>query len=68
MEINKHLQTRRFRLDNLQTIFPYLRKGQWAAKLDLKDAYFHLGLHPELRKYVRLKIGDQVWEFKAALA
>lgn len=63
-ELNKFFTPKKFRLDNLQQIFPYLRKGQWAAKLDLKDAYFHLSLNPELQKFVRMKVGSQVWEFR----
>lgn len=31
-EINSHFCTKTFRLDHLQTIFPYLRKGMWGPK------------------------------------
>ena len=65
-ELNLHHSTQKFRLDNLQSIFPFLRKGQFAAKIDLKDAYFHLGIQEEYRPYFRKKIGDQVWEYQAA--
>ena len=47
-------------------ILPYLRKNQWAAKVDLKDAYFHLPVEKSLRQFLRVKIGDQVWEYQAA--
>ena len=33
--------------------------------MDLKDAYFHLPLGSELRKYMVLKVGDKFWEFQA---
>ena len=65
-KINQFLSPRPFRLDHLQNIFPYLRKGQWAAKIDLKDAYFHLPLGEELRPYVHLQVGSEIWEFQAA--
>ena len=35
-------------------------------KLDLKDAYFHLKLHPTLQKFVRLQVGGELWEFQGA--
>ena len=65
-KINKFLTPRPFRLDHLQNIFPYLRKKQWAAKIDLKDAYFHLSLAKELMPYVHLLVGGDVSEFQAA--
>ena len=49
-ELNNYLEPKPFRLENWPEIFPYLRKGMWAAKIDLKHAYFHLhtaeGLRP----------------------
>ena len=43
-ELNQYFCPRHFRLDHWSTIFPMLRKGMWAAKIDLKNAYFHLAL------------------------
>jgi hypothetical protein len=48
-ELNQFFTPQKFRLDNIQAIFPYLQKGWWAAKLDLKDAYFHLPLAAGLK-------------------
>ena len=44
-ELNQFVETKKFRLQNLHNIFPFLKKGDWSAKIDLKDAYFHLPLH-----------------------
>ena len=65
-ELNRFLQPREFRLDHLQTIFPYLRKGWVAAKVDLKDAYFHMQLAPTLSQFVRVQVGEVEWEFLSA--
>ena len=64
-ELNQFMETKRFALDNIQNIFPFLKKGQWCAKLDLKDAYFHIPVSQQLKPYLRMKVGDQVWEFQA---
>ena len=64
-EINQHFQVQKFRLDHLQQIYPQLKKGEWAAKIDLKDAYFHLPVNEALRPFLRHKVGDQVWEYQA---
>ena len=65
-EINAYFNTQKFKLDHLQHIYPILKPGMWGAKIDLKHAYFHLPLHPNLRQYLHLQVGDQVWEFQAA--
>ena len=65
-ELNVFLQPKPFKMDHWSSIFPYLRKGMFAAKIDLKDAYFHLSLGDILRPYVRMAVGKKVYEFQAA--
>ena len=38
----------------------------WACKVDLKHTYFHLGLAQALRPFVRLNVGEKIFEFQAA--
>ena len=64
--INAHLNTKHFKLDHIREIFPFLQKGMWATKIDLKDAYFHLALNPTFRPYIRMQVGENLWEFQAA--
>ena len=42
-----------------------MQKGHWAAKIDLKDAYFHLRVNEALKPFLRHQVGDQVWEYQA---
>lgn len=65
-EINSHLHTQRFRLDHWQQIFPGLRKGSWGAKIDLKNAYFHLEVATPLKPFLRLQVGQEIWQLEAA--
>ena len=55
-----------FRLHNWSTIFPFLVKGHWAMKIDLKHAYFHLGLEPGLEDLLNFQIGSQVFQCRSA--
>ena len=43
-----------------------MRKGWVAAKVDLKDAYFHMQLAPTLSQFVRVQVGDVEWEVLGA--
>ena len=38
----------------------------WAAKIDLKHAYFYLELAEKLRPYVRIQVGEDIYQFQAA--
>ena len=65
-ELNQFFKYQPFRLDNWSNIFPVLRQGMWAAKLDLRHAYFHLRLRRELKPFVCLKLGNQTFQFQSA--
>ena len=49
--INQFFDPKHFKLDHWKNIFPFLKKGMWAGKVDLKHAYFHLGLADQLKNY-----------------
>jgi hypothetical protein len=63
-ELNQQFQAKPFRLDHIQHMFPVLEKGHWAAKIDLKDAYFHNPASQALRPFLRHQVGGQTWEFQ----
>ncbi len=44
---------------NTQYFF-FLKKGDWSAKNDLKDAYFHRPLHQSLKPYLRMEVGGML--------
>ena len=65
-QVNKFLSCPHFRMDHWGQIFPFLRKGQWASKIDLKHAYFHLPLGKNLQQYLVMQVGEQLFQFTAA--
>ena len=65
-EINRYLEPKPFKLENWQEMFPYLKKGMWAAKIDLKHAYFHLGIADTLKKYICIQVEEKVFQFQGA--
>ena len=64
-QLNRHLRLKRFSLDTWRSTFPMLRKNQYACKVDLKHAYFHVPLSNELQRYVCVRFGDEVFQFLA---
>jgi len=65
-EINQYLEPKPFRLENWPEMFLFLRKGMWAAKIDLKHAYFHLGIADTLKPYICIQVREKVFQFQAA--
>ena len=64
-QLNRHLRLKHFSLDTWLSIFPMHRKNQYACKVDLKDAYFYVPLSNELQRFVRVRFGDEVFQFLA---
>jgi hypothetical protein len=64
--INQHIPTQTFKLETWREIFPWLRKGMWACKIDLRNAYFHLEVSAVLKPYLRLQVGDDLFQCEGA--
>ena len=41
-----------------------IEKGDYAYKIDLQDAYFHVLTHPDSRKYLRFAFENKVYQFR----
>ena len=63
--LNKFLKPKPFKMETAQTVRRALRKGMWVFSIDLKDAYFHIPIHPASRKYLRICLDKEVYQFKA---
>ena len=55
-----------FRLSSWNQIFPFLEVGMFGAKLDIKHAYFHLPVHPSLKVFLNILVGQDVYQFQGA--
>ena len=64
--VNQFLNPPRFKLDHWKDIFPQVEKDMWATKVDLKNAYFHLKLSEAINTYIRMKIGERVFQMEGA--
>ena len=52
-----------FKMEGLHLLKDLLKEKDFMCKIDLKDAYFCVPLHPEHRKYIRFKWEGQLYEF-----
>lgn len=64
-DFNLHVVYKKFRMTSIQSILHLLNEGVWMVTLDLKDAYFHITIAQEHRKFLQFTLGDEHYQFTA---
>ena len=64
-QLNDQLAKEHFKMEGLHTVRETLRQGDWMTSLDLQDAYNHIPMAEEARKYLRYSIAGERYQFKA---
>ena len=63
--LNTFLNTGSFKMETPETIRTSLQVGEWVTSIDFKDAYFHIPIHSQSRKYMRCHLQGRSYQFKA---
>ena len=61
--LNTFLLVERFKKVTPESIRTSLIPGEWVSSIDLSDAYLHIPIHPNSRKYLRFCHKSQVFQF-----
>ena len=64
-KLNLFLKTEKFKMETPETIRTSLQQGEWITSIDFKDAYFHIPIQEQSRKYLRFHVQGQTYQFKA---
>ena len=62
--LNAHIHAPHFRMFMTSSVLSSVEKGDYAFKIDLQDAYFHVPIHPSSRKYLRFAFENRVYQFQ----
>ena len=62
--LNAHIHAPHFRMFTTNSVLSSIRKGDYAFKIDLQDAYFHVPIHPSSRKYLGFAFENKVYQFQ----
>ena len=62
--LNAHIFAPHFRMFTISSVLSTIRKGDYAFKIDLQDAYFHVPMHPGSRKYLRFAFQSKDYQFR----
>lgn len=63
--LSKYMVNKHFKMDTLIQVINLVNMNDGAISLDLKDAYLHIPMHPNNRKYLRFHVQGKVYQFKA---
>ena len=63
--LNRYLRRIRFRMETAASIRSAIQSGDWATSLDLRDAYFHVLIHPRFRPWLRFTWSGRIFQFRA---
>ena len=62
---NLFLKVEKFKMETPETIRTSLQQGEWVTSVDFKDAYFHISIQEQSRKYLRFHVRVRTYQFKA---
>ena len=63
--LNTFLDVGLLKMETPETIRTSLQAGEWVISIDFKDAYFHIPIHSQSRKYMRFHLQGRSYQFKA---
>ena len=58
-QLNQHLPYLHFQMEGLKNVKNLLQEGDYLIKIDLKEAYWHIPIHPSSRKNTSDSNGDK---------
>lgn len=62
--LNDFITTQHFCMTTLDSVIPLLKQYYWFVVIDLKDAYFHISIRHNHRKFLQFSIGGISYQFK----
>ena len=63
-KLNQFIVVDSFKMETLFSIIAALQPQEWITKIDLKDAYHHIIVHVNIRKYFRFVVAGIVYQFR----
>ena len=63
--LNRYIKKQSFKMETVKSVRQAMRLNDWAVSIDLTDAFLHVPIHHQSRKYLRFVHEDQVYHFTA---
>lgn len=63
--LNLSVLYHRFKMHSLRSILAGVRRGDLLQSVDLREAYLHVPIHPDHRRYLRFEYAGQHFQYRA---
>ena len=63
--LNLYIRKQPFKMEIVKSVRQSIVINDWAVSIDLTDAYLHVPIHPQSRKYLRFVYEDRIFQFTA---
>ena len=63
--LNRYIKKQSFKMETVKSVRQAMRQNDWAVSIDSTDAYLHVPIHHQSRKYLHFVHEDQVYHFTA---
>ena len=63
--LNRYILSPHFKMETIDSVRLTLRRNDWAVSVNLKDAYFHIAIHPKSRRYLHFHFMGRTYQFRA---
>ena len=64
--LNNYLIAPHFKMETMTQVLRLVQPGDYMTSLDLSDAFLHVPIHPQSRKYLRFRWHQKTYQFKTA--
>ncbi|KAI2644567.1 Transposon Ty3-G Gag-Pol polyprotein [Labeo rohita] len=62
--LNRSVKALKFKMLTVKTVVTQIQHHDWFVTIDLKDAYFHIEILPQHRKFLRFAFGGKAYQFR----
>ncbi|XP_059371000.1 uncharacterized protein LOC132108312, partial [Carassius carassius] len=62
--LNRSVMSLKFKMLTVNQVVAQIRSEDWFVTIDLKDAYFHISILPQHRKFLRFAFGGKAYQYR----
>ena len=61
--LNQYIRKKPFRMTTLKEVGQSIRQGDWSITIDLQDAFLHVPMHKDYRRFPRFSWNEKIYQF-----
>ena len=62
--LNQYIRKKSFRMTTLKEVGQSIRQGDWSITIDLQDAFLHVPMHKDYRRFLRFSWNVKIYQFR----